>query len=336
MPSFERQLKQANLQALLREVYRRESYEQVIDLSEISLDVLKDEVLGRLVSGLAAPLSIRGEDDHVNLGALTGQQLEVWLARHLKLPQVAPERRDAYKEALAQDERCVAVLFDTRRLTKVPGGYVSSTTFKAVYKLDVPFPFADEPVLPGAFTGFVGSERRLVTAKHCIDDPRTLPHLRAWFGFTAARAAGGVLTIPDEELYDLDPEVFVQGEGEEGDWSVLGLMRPVDGSRVPRLRREGEPPSGTRLHMIGHPRGLPRKVVGSGVVRASAGGSTFQAALDAYGGESGAPVFNATTHEIEGIHVRGPGDISGPLLTLCPLGCDADVCVRANAFADRL
>ena len=67
----------------------------------------------------------------------------------------------------------------------------------------------------------------------------------------------------------------------------------------------------------------------------------FTANLDTYGGNSGSPVFNSETHEVEGILVRGDTDFV-PLgkcmvSAVCPTnGCIGEDCTRVSEFLDHL
>ena len=63
--------------------------------------------------------------------------------------------------------------------------------------------------------------------------------------------------------------------------------------------------------------------------------------LDTYGGNSGSPVFNAATHEVEGILVRGETDFTSNgtcnVSLVCPTsGCRGEDVTRATEFAGLL
>ncbi len=63
--------------------------------------------------------------------------------------------------------------------------------------------------------------------------------------------------------------------------------------------------------MIGYPRGLPEKFSLHRKVANNSDSSYFSADLDCFHGNSGSPVFNSKTLEVEGIFVRGEGDFPG-------------------------
>ena len=85
--------------------------------------------------------------------------------------------------------------------------------------------------------------------------------------------------------------------------------------------------------VIGHPIGLLKKMAGNASVRSNSNPDYFIANLDTFGGNSGSPVFNADTHEVEGILVRGDTDFlpRGNCIAsmVCPVqGCRGEDCTR--------
>jgi hypothetical protein len=97
------------------------------------------------------------------------------------------------------------------------------------------------------------------------------------------------------------------------------------------------------VHVIGHPAGLPVKVA-SGKVTRNSDLEVFETSYDALGGNSGSPVFNSVTHEVEGIHVRGMA--AQEVREREGRGCNeymvwaveqaAEVSTRTSAFVSRL
>jgi hypothetical protein len=98
--------------------------------------------------------------------------------------------------------------------------------------------------------------------------------------------------------------------------------------------------NGQAVHVIGHPVGLPAKYAPNATVRDNAPAAFFVANLDTYGGNSGSPVFNSDTHEVEGILVRGERDFQTTpqgctISFLCPnTGCRGEDCTRTTVFAN--
>jgi hypothetical protein len=66
---------------------------------------------------------------------------------------------------------------------------------------------------------------------------------------------------------------------------------------------------GQELYMIGHPAGLPAKYADDAVVvDLREDRKLFSADLDAYGGNSGSPVFDKATGRVVGVLVAGEND----------------------------
>ena len=69
---------------------------------------------------------------------------------------------------------------------------------------------------------------------------------------------------------------------------------------------------------------------------------TFMTNLDTFGGNSGSPVYNAKTHKVEGILVRGERDYvpnedgSGMVTTVCDEWCSGEECQVIKHVADWL
>jgi hypothetical protein len=108
--------------------------------------------------------------------------------------------------------------------------------------------------------------------------------------------------------------------------------------RIARIREAGTVSDGHALHIIGHPTGLPAKFAGGGMVRDNRYRAVFIENLDSYPGNFGSPVFNSTTHVVEGLQVRGKKDSfvkQGECFVsrVCPdAGCSGGLTVRTTEF----
>jgi hypothetical protein len=81
------------------------------------------------------------------------------------------------------------------------------------------------------------------------------------------------------------------------------------------------------------------KVAAGAAVRDNTPSAFFVANLDTYGGNSGSPVFNSVTHEVEGILVRGEADFvqqgNCRVSLVCPsTGCRGEDVTRTTEFAN--
>lgn len=152
-------------------------------------------------------------------------------------------------------------------------------------------------------------------------------------------AAGYGISFNNAEIYSGVSIVGHQLVNDGPDWALVRIDRAVANHPVVQLRRTGKIGDAAAIHVIGHPSGLPTKFAGGAVVRDNANPAFFVANLDTYGGNSGSPVFNSATHEVEGILVRGETDFitqGGCNVSLmCPTtGCRGEDCTRATEFAN--
>jgi hypothetical protein len=111
--------------------------------------------------------------------------------------------------------------------------------------------------------------------------------------------------------------------------------------RIAPVRRTGKIGDTQAVHVIGHPVGLPTKFAGGAAVRNNTPAAFFVANLDTYGGNSGSPVFNSTSRQVEGILVRGETDFAMQgtcrVSLVCPTsGCRGEDCTRTTEFTNLL
>ena len=93
------------------------------------------------------------------------------------------------------------------------------------------------------------------------------------------------------------------------DLCVVTLSRKVDTRRVPGYGSKNIK-KGDSLYVIGCPVGIPLKLAGKVKVLESASPDFFMVDSDTYKGNSGSPVFNARTHQVEGYLVEGSEDFN--------------------------
>lgn len=203
-------------------------------------------------------------------------------------------------------------------------------------------PFGNQPV--AAFcTGFMVGPDLIATAGHCMSEPE-LAGARFVFGFQMLDANTPRLSFDASEVYTGIEVVARQLEG-DFDYAVVRVDRDIvaPGARTLRLRTAGEISPGTRVGVVGHPSGLPAKIAfgAETVVRASDNPGFFVANLDTYGGNSGSPVFNADTHVVEGILVRGEADFESEIdcfrsRVLAATGGTGEDVSKATTFSENV
>jgi len=166
--------------------------------------------------------------------------------------------------------------------------------------------FRNEPAF-GFCSGFLIAPDILVTAGHCIDYDDY--HKMEWiFDFTndIKYKPGDRIYIPRSKRYTVKKIITRRlTSSDKRDYAVVQLDRPVD--RKPFTFRTGNTiSSGSKVTLLGAPSGIPLKIVeNANVLSSNTNRSYFKTNLDAFGGNSGGPVFSSTGL-IEGILVRGP------------------------------
>ena len=254
------------------------------------------------------------------------------------------DRVDVYTLAAGpnrDDADCVVALFKSSDVVDNGDGTSTLTTrrFGTVRKLCSSEPFRDQPV--GAFcSGFLVGPDLIATAGHCVD-VGDLATTRFVFGFRMKDATTATTRIANSEIYRGTQLVGRGISLDDTDWSLVRIDRPVTNHRIASVRRVGKVRDRQALHVIGHPSGLPAKLAGGAAVRDNQQAPVFVANLDTYGGNSGSPVFNSDTHDVEGILVRGDTDFvrQGDCVVsqVCPdTGCDGEDCTRTTEFSDLI
>jgi hypothetical protein len=224
------------------------------------------------------------------------------------------DRQDLYQvsdQRVRNDADCVVSLWHQSNI--VDAGNNKSrlipTPFWMAHNLCGTEPFYNQVKEPGGRgTGFLVARDVVATAGHCIT-PENLATTRFVFGFKMKNGAETALEISNDEIYRgvaiIDRRLdALPPNGSGADWALVRLHKPVTNHRVASVRRVGSVPNGQAVHVVGHPAGLPVKVAGNATVLDNTPGAFFAADLDIFGGNSGSPVFNSQTHEVEGILVR--------------------------------
>lgn len=182
---------------------------------------------------------------------------------------------------------------------------LSTSHYGSRYSLCQDEPFREQ--YSGAFcSGSLVGPDLLMTAGHCVKSQSACESTKFVFGFAIKTEGDNPQSVPAADVYGCAQLIGREQSG--ADWALIKLDRPVAGHYPLKVSREGTPPKGTQLFVIGHPAGLPTKVAGGAWVRDPEPDGYFVANLDTYGGNSGSAVFNAVTGRVEGILVRGARD----------------------------
>ena len=161
----------------------------------------------------------------------------------------------------------------------------------------------------GAFcSGALVGPDIILTAGHCLESELDCASTKFVFGFGITKAGEQPTSVDISEVYRCVGLLGRKTQKKGPDWALVKLDRPVSNHAVLKLDVSGTLADGDPLFSIGHPAGLPKKIVGGGKVRDISPQGYFVATVDAYGGDSGSPVFNAKNGLLVGILVAGERD----------------------------
>lgn len=254
------------------------------------------------------------------------------------------DRREIFElvdQMILSNADSVVGIFNFDQIVSIGDGTSKLITrsYKEAQRLCSDEPFVDQPVGPHC-TGFLIAPDIIATAGHCIDGTNFLMK-RFVFGFQMINDILPKLTISDSSIYQAVGIIDWRLESSGADYAIIRLDRPVAGRKALKLSRKGKIADKESLYVIGHPSGLPKKFADGANVRDNNPTTHFVANLDTFGGNSGSPVFNANTHEVEGILVRGENDfvlINGCARSqVCPsTGCRGEDVTRVSEFLDKV
>lgn len=180
--------------------------------------------------------------------------------------------------------------------------YLQGKTYREEFNLCPSEPFLEQPSASFC-SGVLIADDLFFTAGHCLEDAKSCANMFVVFDYSIPTAGANPRVIPKSNVYGCK-SVLYHANAELNDYALLVLEKPVKGRMPVPFRRSGTVALGTPLIMIGHPSGLPQKI-DDGAKVLSYDRTGFNADLDAFYNNSGSPVFNARTFELEGLLVEG-------------------------------
>ena len=206
--------------------------------------------------------------------------------------------------------------------------------------------FTSQPA-PGFCTGFLVKEDILVTAGHCLQKiPCT--DISVVFGYQM-KSGDSLAPLSQENVYRC-AEVIAQGlpesENQYLDYAIIKLDRPT-GRVGLNFTTEDQLKAQDNVAVLGHPSGLPMKIASDAFVMNNEGSNPFFVTnLDTFGSNSGSPVINMNSYQVEGVLVSGVTDYvlsedgSCVQVNRCPEGggtnCAGENATKMAMLADKI
>ncbi len=208
--------------------------------------------------------------------------------------------------------RSVAVLVPNQQVVpmadELQQSLIQTRNHRSVNRVCADENFAEEPA-PGQCTGFLVADDLMLTASHCMRFKTSINNYRWVFDYGYFEEGHDINTINNDNVYRSVEVVQRKVDMRKGlEYLLVRLDRPVVGRTPLKFRKEGSISKGEPLTVIGSPSGLPLKIANSAFVREVKSSTYFVTNTDTFGGNSGSPVFNADSGEVEGILVRGDTD----------------------------
>lgn len=168
-------------------------------------------------------------------------------------------------------------------------------------------------------TGFLVAPDTLVTAGHCVRNLKDCQS-KMWildFKFNEKFTKSNIsLIVPNDKIYNCK-EVVVSKNNYLNDFAVIKLDRKVEGRKPLPLRKTGKVEKIDSLYTIGYPMGIPQTLTRDGEVVGNLMPNYFKLKIDTFMGNSGSPIINERSGEVEGILIKGGADADFSLFGAC-------------------
>jgi len=205
-----------------------------------------------------------------------------------------------------------SLYLDTETNTYKP---INVTTVGKEYSLDEKEDFYNQKLLSFC-SGSLVSKNLVLTAGHCVSDikEKGIPYFEdifIVFGWKQVAEENYNLSFLPENVYQIK-RVVVRKKDRDGkkdgeDYAILELDKSVKDRSPLILDRDGVGiVEGNKVFTIGYPLGMSVKITSPDDAKIYIiGENTFSTDIDAFGGNSGSPVFDSYTKRVIGILVAG-------------------------------
>jgi hypothetical protein len=204
-------------------------------------------------------------------------------------------------------------MITTQHLVSAGNGnyWIRAPRFQDDKKLCSSERFLDEPTAADC-SGTLVNSTTVLTAGHCITDANECRNSNFVFNYAFSRPGQENVIVPRSEIYSCQQIIYREEDSDShpyrADFALIRLDRPVPNHRPANLDAHHVYSVGEPLIIAGYPSGLPLKFA-DGVIRSiHSKKPTFDANLDAFGGNSGSPVYSLKTGAMIGVMIDGEED----------------------------
>jgi V8-like Glu-specific endopeptidase len=154
-------------------------------------------------------------------------------------------------------------------------------------------------------TGFLVAPDLLVTAGHCVPDAEACQDKLIVFDVLESSSKKDGYHVKKKNIFSCK-EILTTDSA--NDIRIIRLDRNVNGRKSLKTSSRGSIILNQKVFMIGHPIGMPLMLSKTAFVLDIEEDIFFRADLDSFVGNSGSPVFNQNTSEVEGVLINGQED----------------------------
>lgn len=198
---------------------------------------------------------------------------------------------------------------------------------------------------PGFCTATLVAPDLLLTAGHCFESEEKCKDTKFIFGFARLTPQHNTSIAQRENVFSCKELAFFRNPGGKNkskavDFALVRLDRPAtERPVVPLVRTEGLS-AGDPVITMGYPTGMPLKFSLNAYVRKKKK-YVLETNLDVYGGNSGSPVFDENSLQLEGIVTEGEDDFvpnKGCHVSkhCTDEGCSGEDALTVNTILDEL
>lgn len=164
-------------------------------------------------------------------------------------------------------------------------------------------------IAPGFCTGFLVKDDILVTAGHCLQKA-PCSDTSIVFGYQM-ETSNSVAALTKKNVFQCAKVIAQEVPSKENqylDYAIIKLDRSTGRAGLDYVT-DDLLEAQDNVAVLGYPSGLPLKIASNAFVMSNNGNDPFFVAnLDTFGSNSGSPVINTNTYQVEGILVRGMTD----------------------------